>query len=111
MTLPLLEFIHGINKGRMDIAESKLDEAENYFFKNLNDPGKNPREKQFYKMLKTLKSSDFDVEKTKAKTEKYLEKLQEKKSVSPFSDFEIIPYEDLWAIILKTSESVVATAL
>ena len=102
MTLPLLEFIHHINKDRADLAMSKLEEVEHYFFKNLNEPGKNPREKQFYKMIKTLKSVDFDVEKARANAEKYLAKMTEKKSYPPFSDFEILPYEHLWEVILKT---------
>lgn len=102
MTLPLLEFIHHTHKDRLDLAMNKLDEVEHYFFKYLNEPGKNPREKQFYKMLKTLKTLDFDVEKTKGKTEKYLTKMAEKRSYAPFSDFEIIPYEDLWEIVMQT---------
>lgn len=102
MTLPLLEFIHHINKDRQDLAINKLDEVESYFFKHLNEPGKNPREKQFYKMLKVLKTNDFDVEKTKSKTEKYLEKMTEKRSYAPFSDFEILPYEHLWEVVLQT---------
>ncbi|MEP2025597.1 MAG: hypothetical protein ABJH98_16395 [Reichenbachiella sp.] len=101
-TLPLLEFIHHVNKDRLDLAMNKLDEVEHYFFKHLNEPGKNPREKQFYKMLKTLKALDFDVEKTKPKTEKYLSKMIEKRSYAPFSDFEIIPYEHLWEVVLVT---------
>lgn len=102
ITLPLLEFIHHVNKDRTDLAMGKLDEVENYFFKNLNEPGKNPREKQFYKMLKVLKTSGFDIEKTRAKTEKYLSKMIEKRAYAPFSDFEILPYEDLWEVVLKT---------
>lgn len=102
MTLPLLEFIHHINKDRMDLAMGKLDEVENYFFKNLNEPGKNPREKQFFKMLKVLKTVDFDVEKARAKTEKYLAKMSEKRANAPFSDFEILPYEHLWEVVLST---------
>lgn len=102
LTLPLLEFIHHINKDRLDLAMNRFDEVENYFFKKLNEPGKNPREKQFYKMLKVLKTAGFDVEKTQTKTAKYLEKMTEKKEYAPFSDFEIIPYEHLWEIVLKT---------
>ncbi|MEO9805454.1 MAG: hypothetical protein ABJF04_19500 [Reichenbachiella sp.] len=101
-TLPLLEFIHHINKDRIDLAINKLDEVENYFFKYLNEPGKNPREKQFYKMLKMLKTFGFNVEKTRIKTNKYHEKMREKMEYPPFSDFEIIPYEHLWEIVLKT---------
>lgn len=106
MSLPLLEFIHHINKDRMDLAMNKLDEVENYFFEHLNEPGKNPREKQFYKMLKVLKTADFNVKKTKPKTEKYLAKMTEKRSYPPFSDFEILPYEDLWEVVLQTVNKV-----
>jgi len=102
ISLPLLEFVHHVNKDRLDLAMNKLDEVENYFFKHLNEPGKNPREKQFYKMLKVLKTSDFNLEKTRPKTEKYLAKMKEKRSYPPFSDFEILPYEHLWEVVLKT---------
>lgn len=109
MTLPLLEFIHHVNKERMDLALNKLEEVENYFFKNLNEPGKNPREKQFYKMLKALKTAEFDVSKTKLKTDKYLNRMVEKRTHLPFSDFEIIPYEHLWEIILETVKKMKVT--
>ena len=102
-TLPLLEFIHHVNKDRLDSAMTKLDEVENYFFQHLNEPGKNPREKQFYKMIKALKTSGFDVEKTRTKTEKYLVKMAEKRSYAPFSDFEILPYEHLWEVVLNAA--------
>ncbi|UXX80651.1 hypothetical protein N7E81_06005 [Reichenbachiella carrageenanivorans] len=110
LTLPLLEFIHHVNKDRMDLAMAKLEEVDNYFFKNLNEPGKNPREKQFYKMLKVLKASGFDASKTRTKTEKYLEKIREKRTYLPFSDFEIIPYEHLWEVVLQTVAKMKTTA-
>ena len=63
ISLLLIEFIHLLNKDRADQAMAKLIDVDNYFYKHLNDPGKNQREKQFYKLLKTLRINDFDVEK------------------------------------------------
>ena len=61
ISLPLLEFIHLLKKGKKDMAVAKLEEVDNYFYKHLNEPGKNQREKQFFKLINLLKSNDFDV--------------------------------------------------
>lgn len=106
MTLPILEFIHKVNKEKLDEAEAKLDDVENYFFKFLNEPGKNPREKQFYKMIKILRSENYDAEAIRTKSAKYFNKLSEKANLAPFSDFEIIPYEHLWDVLLETVASI-----
>ncbi len=105
ISLYFLEFIHNLNKESYDLAVSKLDELEAYFYKNLNDPGKNQREKQLLKMLKVLKSSNFSVAETKDNVQAYYAKMGEKKIDSHFSDFEIIPYEDLWELVLNAVDS------
>ena len=101
ISLYLLEFIHNLNKDTTDQAISKLDDLEAYFYKNLNDPGKNQREKQFIKMLKVLRSNEFDTADTQVAIQPYFKKMGEKKVLSHFSDFEIIPYEDFWQMIVK----------
>jgi len=101
ISLPVLEFLHLLRKGKTDLALAKLNDVDNYFYKHLNDPGKNQREKQFFKLISLLKSNDFDVVKTKETGAKYFDKMKERKMNAAFSDYEIIPYEDLWEIILR----------
>ncbi|MFY0626149.1 MAG: hypothetical protein JXR07_07640 [Reichenbachiella sp.] len=96
----LLEFIHLLNKDSLDLADKKMDELESYFYKHLNDPGKNQREKQLLKMVKILRGSGYNVAETNSKAVVYAEKMSDKKTVNAFSDFEILPYEDLWPLLL-----------
>lgn len=102
ISLFILDFIHQLNRDSFDQAESKLDELEAFFYKNLNDPGKNQREKQLLKMLGVLRSSSFDVDQTLEKSATYLQRMTEKKTMNPFADVEIIAYEELWEMVLKS---------
>lgn len=102
MTLYLLEFMHLINKDNFEQADKKMDELESYFYKHLNDPGKNQREKQLMKMLKALRTTQYNVEETKTISSSYFDKMSAKKTINAFADFEIIPYEDIWNHLLDT---------
>ena len=105
ISMYLLEFIHQVNKGSYDQAVNKLEELEAFFYKNLNDPGKNQREKQLIKMIKMLRTNNFRLSETKEGVQAYFKKMGEKKVDSHFSDFEIIPYEDLWNLMLRAVEN------
>lgn len=105
ISLMILEFLHMLGKDKFDLAMNKLEALEKYYYRHLNEPGKNPREKQFFKMIKVLVTSSFDTVEARKKGEKYLEKLIAKDKHEPFTDPEIIPYEHLWDLMLRTVEA------
>ncbi len=102
ISLIILEFLHLLGKNKFDVALTKLDNLEKYYYRYLNEPGKNPREKQFFKLIKVLVNSGFDPAIAAEKGEKYMEKLISKSKHEPFTDPEIIPYEHLWELMLET---------
>lgn len=104
LSLYMLDFIHQLNKESLELAEKRLDDLEAFFYKHLNDPGKNQREKQLIKMIKVLRTSGYDLEDTKIKIETYAQRLTEKKVINPFGDQEIIPYEKLWEMVTEAIE-------
>ncbi|MDP4680653.1 MAG: hypothetical protein NWS46_09830 [Cyclobacteriaceae bacterium] len=104
ISLIILEFMHMLNKGDFDLAISKIDAVERYYYRHLNDPGKNPREKQFFKLIKVLMSSGYNSIVARENGQKYVDKPMEKNQYEPFTDLEIIPYEHLWDIMLQNVE-------
>ncbi|MFY0651570.1 MAG: hypothetical protein JXQ96_06030 [Cyclobacteriaceae bacterium] len=104
ISLIILEFMHMMNKGNFDLAINKIDAIERYYYRHLNEPGKNPREKQFFKLIKVLVNSGYNAGVAKENGQKYVDKLIEKNQHEPFTDPEIIPYEHLWDILLDNVE-------
>lgn len=104
ISLIILEFMHMMNKGDFDLAINKIDAIERYYYRHLNEPGKNPREKQFFKLIKVLVASGYNPTVARENGQKYVDKLIEKNQHEPFTDPEIIPYEHLWDIMLKNVE-------
>lgn len=104
ISLMILEFMHMLGKDKFDLAMNKLESLEKYYYRHLNEPGKNPREKQFFKLIKVLISSSFNTDEARKKGQKYLERLEAKSKHEPFTDPEIIPYEHLWNVMLNVVE-------
>ena len=102
ISLIILEFLHMLGKNKFDVALNKLDNLEKYYYRYLNEPGKNPREKQFFKLIKVLVNCGFDTVEAKETGQKYVENLSTKAKHEPFTDPEIIPYEHLWDLMLDT---------
>jgi hypothetical protein len=104
ISLIILEFMHMLNKGDFDLAINKIDAIERYYYRHLNEPGKNPREKQFFKLIKVLVASGYNSAVARENGQKYVDKLIDKNQHEPFTDPEIIPYEHLWDIMLDNVE-------
>lgn len=110
VSMLIIEFLHALKDG-LGTADYKMDRIDNFYQEELNDPGKYGREKQFYKLLSTLRKSNYNVEDTISKGELYLVRMSEKKQQNAFADPEIIPYEDLWNMMcsaLKTRTNVMS---
>ena len=93
-----------MNKGNFDLALNKIEAIEKYYYRHLNEPGKNPREKQFFKLIKTLISAGYNPTEARINGQKYVDKLLTKSDHEPFTDPEIIPYEHLWDLMLTNIE-------
>lgn len=104
LSLIILEFMHMMNKGSFDLALNKIEAIEKYYYRHLNEPGKNPREKQFFKLIKTLISCGYNPTEARINGQKYVDKLLAKSNHEPFTDPEIIPYEHLWDLMLNNIE-------
>ncbi|WP_109833225.1 hypothetical protein [Reichenbachiella versicolor] len=100
ISLLVIEFLHAL-KDSFKTAEAKMDSIDQFYSEKLSDPGKYSREKQFYKLLVTLRKCNYNVSETIPRVESYLTKMSEKKSHNPFGDFEIIPLEHLWEMVCK----------
>lgn len=89
------------NKNYIQITK-RTEALYQYTYRNLNKDDAY-RSHYFIKMLIAMEKSSFNFEDTVRKTDKYLAKLRmENVQYSPTqSRMEIIPYEDLWKIILE----------
>ena len=96
----LLEVLDLVKKGKYESVGDVMSGLELYFFEYLNDPGKNPREKLLFKLLRLMIES-FDAEELDKKGKKYADKLVEKTPDDPMSEPELIPYEVLWQEVLQ----------
>ncbi len=96
----LLEVLDQVKKGKYDVASEIMSGLELYFFEYLNDPGKNPREKLLFKLLRVMTES-YSAQDMEKKGKKYALKLEEKTAEDPMTESEIIPYETLWSEIVN----------
>lgn len=99
-SLLTLDIIDQLSKKKYDAVSNALNELNLYYFEFLNEPGKNPREKQLFKLLKLVVSSDFNAGEMEKKGKKYHENLIERPQDDPMSEMEIIPYEKIWECIV-----------
>ena len=96
------QFILQLEKRRLTEAADLVDRLRNFANRQLKRE-EHFRTIQFIRLLQQLERADFDPERM-SNQEKYLEFLKEQ----PFryhghdDDLEIIPYEQLWKLILQT---------
>ncbi len=98
----ILEFMDLIKKDRLDVALTKLPNTEKYIYRYLNDNPESQREKLFLKLITIMVESSFNPEVAAKKGEKYFNRL--KGTPEPgdaFAEVEIVPYEQLWEILLE----------
>lgn len=105
VAIMILEFVDLMKKDRLDVALAKLPNTEKYIYRYLNDNPESQREKLFLKLITIIVESSFNPVLAAKKGEKYYERL--KGTPEPgdaFAEIEIIPYEQLWEILLKNME-------
>jgi hypothetical protein len=105
MNIPILIFqiIVLVSKNRHDEAIARIEAVEKYRTRYLRSEN-SYRSNYFIKMLMTIPAQGFRKKAVIRHTMKYLAKLSSASFdfANSSSDFEIIPYEDLWEIVLDT---------
>ncbi len=92
----ILNTILNIQSNRDSIIESQKA-SQQYAYRNLD---KDSRAKIFFQMLHQIVPGNFQKDKVQARAQKYLNLLPPQKGYNP--DLEIIPFEDLWEMVLGT---------
>lgn len=105
LAIIIAQIILFVDEGQTDRVISQNDALKIYAKRYIRMKA-NFRTYYFMKMLLTMIKYNFDIEKTKQISEKYYEKMISKSSGEkyPLEEFEIIPYETLWEILLKRSD-------
>ncbi len=109
MKIPIIvaQLLFNIYDRDYDGMEQKIYVLKDFCSRNLVRKSPNFRSNCFIKMLLEVPINNFNAIAVERKTKKYLEKMQ---SISyniaaPLDGVEVIPYEDLWAIILSHLEA------
>lgn len=105
VAIMILEFMDLMKKDRLDVALSKLPNTEKYIYRYLNDNPESQREKLFLKLITIMVECSFNPIVAAKKGEKYYNRL--KGTPEPghaFAEIEIVPYEQLWEIMLHSME-------
>lgn len=103
ITVQIIQFLIYLAQKRLDDCESRVDALKKYCLRYLN--GDNTlRSRYFIKMLLQIPLSSFDVNQVRQKTADTLYLLLEIPwdSVNQHREIEIIPYETLWPIVLRS---------
>lgn len=106
VAIMILEFMDLLKKDRLDVALTKLPNTEKYIYRYLNDNPESQREKLFLKLITIIVESSFNPEIAAKKGEKYFNRL--KNTPEPgdaFAEVEIVPYEQLWEVLLEIMEN------
>ena len=105
MRIPLIiaQLLYNIYDKNYDAVENRIFALKDYCSRNLMRKSENFRSNCFIKMLLLIPTNSFNPIAAKRKTHNLLRRLSEVpyELSSQSSEVEVIPYEDLWAIILK----------
>lgn len=102
----IAQLLFMIDRGDEDRIEKNIESLRIFSSRYLSGK-KSVRTSIFIKMLRQLVNCHFKPEKVKAKVTLYLKKLNESKYSQQTENetMEIIPYEDIWSIILSRMSS------
>ncbi|MBK6483480.1 MAG: hypothetical protein IPG01_10185 [Chitinophagaceae bacterium] len=102
----IAQLLFMIDRGDEDRIEKNIESLRIFSSRYLSGK-KSVRTSIFIKMLRQLINCHFKPEKVKAKAAPYLKKLTESKygHLTENETMEIIPYEDIWSIILSRMTS------
>lgn len=106
ITILVAQYIFLVEKKKYDDVIDRVDALKQYVHRYLREDA-TLRANCFIKMLLSIVKADFHPLRAKRYAEKFVEKLHNApQSISEQNtEIEIIPYEDLWEIILEILES------
>lgn len=99
----MIQFLFYVAQNRQEECESRIDALKKYCTRYLGEQN-TLRSRHFIKMLVQIPLNGFNVDKVKQKTADTLKSLLEVPwhTVNQHREIEIIPYEDLWPIVLRS---------
>lgn len=100
LSIKILEIVEDLRKGRTTNFEDKSLALKKYKSRYLNSAIVQ-REKIFFNMILSLEKHGFNARKARLANKKNEEILSSNSPQFIINDFEILPYEFLWNIILK----------
>lgn len=102
----IIQFLFFIAQRKMTECENRVDAMNKYCSRYLNDTN-SLRSQYFIKMLLQIPQSDFKPKQIQLKTEKYYNQLLNTPwhAVNQHREVEVIPYENLWLIVLESIQS------
>jgi hypothetical protein len=89
-----------IDRGEEEMIEKRIESLRIFSSRYLSGK-KAPRTTYFIKMLRQLVTCNYNAEKVRIKSMPYLKKLKAAELNNQLEAMEIIPYENLWNIILS----------
>jgi len=105
MNIPIIvvQIIFMIAYRKYDDAIDRIEAIEKYCYRHLTD-GATLRSNYFIKMLLQIPAASFQKDEAIARAQKYLEKLRSNPidMANYAHEIEIIPYEDLWQLVLES---------
>jgi hypothetical protein len=102
----IAQILYLIDRGDEDRVEKNIEALRIFSSRNLS--GKDaPRTTNFIKMLRQLANQNYRLEQVRTKADPYLKKLKgvDLSKRAETETVEIIPYENIWAIILNRLEN------
>lgn len=100
----VLQFLYHVRQQDMDVLSYLIDGLKKYAGRHLHE-NFSKRSLYFFKLLVVVVKADLDYDESLKKGKPLYEKLQNTPVPGDaYAEIEIIPYEQLWAILLSTLE-------
>ncbi|MBL7795063.1 MAG: hypothetical protein JNJ90_01035 [Saprospiraceae bacterium] len=105
-TLLIAEYIRLLQEKRLEAARNRVPELEHFLFRRNAAPTAS-RTSVFIQMLLLVSEADFQPDGVSRLVAGHLEHLQTLPLdlATPTLELEVLPYEDLWQIVLQTLEA------
>ena len=105
VALIILQFLYFIGQGDLEELVTRRDELKRYMANHFKE-NFSYRSRTIYKLLNIVVENELDVKAIQQKSRYLLKKLDEHKIVGDaYQEMEIIPYGDLWDLIVRMLKS------
>lgn len=97
----ILQFIYYVEQGQLNELEKRRDELKTYMSNHFKE-NFSYRTRTMYKLLNIVVENELNLKSIQFKSRYLVKKLQENQVVgNAYTEFEIVPYEHLWELIIN----------